>query len=307
MNKDTRIPPWAKWLTGAVLLTVALIAGGVSLMLNVSHGLEAGPAAGITFGLADIGKITIPIVAGIIGWSMQMRTTATVCVLVSLWCAVNYYCDHHGRDLLAKQHGQTVYADTKKQIAELETLVTRYDEQAATEAKSGKGPNWRLLTAKASDARQRLLDARAARAETKPVEVSGLATMIAMASGAQPNGIARGIGAVKAAMFLVLLEALVWLSVPAMTLLSQAARREAVAKAAAPVAKPVQTPAKRAAAGTRQYYLQRLETEYPALAKQVHDGAMSCHKACVEAGIRKAPTKKWTTIDAYVGPVKIDA
>jgi hypothetical protein len=45
------------------------------------------------------------------------------------------------------------------------------------------------------------------------VEISGLAAMIAMASGAGADGIARGVGAVKALLFLVLIEVLTWLSV----------------------------------------------------------------------------------------------
>lgn len=221
----SRIPPWGQWLAGGTLLSVALTAGVTGLVLNVSSGLEAGPASGLVYGLADVGKIIIPIVAGVIGWSMQMRITALVCVLASIFCAVSYYADQHGASLLSKQHAETVYADKAATVGDLKSQVASLDALVAAEAKKGGcGTNCRDLTKQASEARQRLQNALNARSEAKPAEVSGLAAMIAMASGARAENIARGSGAVKAILFLVLLEALVWLSVPAMSLLSRRSR-----------------------------------------------------------------------------------
>ena len=57
------------------------------------------------------------------------------------------------------------------------------------------------------------------------MELSGLAAAIAIATGRGAEGIAWGIGAVKALLFLALLEGLVWLSVPAMQLLGEARNR----------------------------------------------------------------------------------
>jgi hypothetical protein len=231
VKQPSRIPRWAQFLIGGVLLLIALAAGIVSLVLNVSHGLNVGLAAGITFGLADIGKIAIPIVAGIIGWSMQMRSTAIVCVLVSLFCATNYYADRHGRHLIEAQHGEAVYADKAKRISELEKSVADLDALVAAEAADrGCGPNCKALQARADEATLKLQDARKARSEAKPVEASGLAVMISMSAGTKVEGTARGLGAVNAVLFLALLEALVWLSVPAMRALNAAA------------AKPVATP-----------------------------------------------------------------
>ena len=232
MKQPSRIPRWAQFLIGGVMLSIALAAGIVSLVLNVSHGLNVGLAAGITFGLADIGKIAIPIVAGIIGWSMQMRSTAIVCVLVSLFCATNYYADRHGRHLIEAQHGEAVYADKAKAISELEAKVSSLDALVTAEAANGGcGPNCRALMQQASEARKSLQNARKARSQAKPVEASGLAVMISMSAGTKVEGTARGLGAVNAVLFLALLEALVWLSVPAMRALNMAATT--------PVAKPV--------------------------------------------------------------------
>lgn len=222
----TRIPRWGQWVAGSVLLSVALTAGVTGLVLNVSSGLEAGPASGLVYGLADVGKIVIPITAGVIGWSMQMRITAVICVLASVFCAVSYYADQHGASLLSKQHGETVYADKAATVGDLRSQVASLDALVAAEAKKGGcGTNCRDLTKQASEARIRLQEALNARSEAKPVEISGLAVMVAMASGAKTENIARGSGAVKAALFLILLEALVWLSVPAMKLLSRPARQ----------------------------------------------------------------------------------
>ena len=304
MHTDLALPRWAKYAAGGVLLAVAVTAGGLSLSLNVSYGLEAGLAAGVTFGLAETAKIVIPIVAGVIGWSLQMRITAAICVTVSLWCAVNYYADTQGRDLLTKQHGEKVYADAEKQIAELGAEAARLSSLASEEAKRGGcRTNCRALTDEASSASQRLEAARESRAALTPVEPSGLAAMIAAASDANADHIARSIGAVKAVMFLALLEALVWLSVPAMALLAMVARYCKVEPEgiATPVVVPTKArPAQKStASGTRSYYLQRLERAHPALAKRVLDGELSVYRACILAGLRKPPAKDWSKPAAY--------
>ena len=127
MMKSKALPIWAQWASGGVLLLIALTAGATGLVLNVAHGLDAGPAAGLTFGLADLAKVVIPICAGVVGWSKQMRITAAICVAVSLWSAANVYFDAAGGDLLAKQHGATVYAERAKRIAEMEKSVADLD------------------------------------------------------------------------------------------------------------------------------------------------------------------------------------
>lgn len=264
MNTTT-IPRWGQWATGGTMLAVALTAGTLGLVLNVSHGLEAGLAAGIAFGLADVGKIIIPIVAGVIGWSTQMRATAVICVLVSVFCAVNYYADHSGRDLIAKQHGETVYADKAKAIAELEAEASRLSALAAEEAKRGGcKQNCRALMVQASEARQRLDTARTLRADAKPVEASGLAVMVSMASGAKADNVVRSIGAVTAALFLALIELLVWLSVPAMRLLSQAAKKSEPVVEQVAVKKPA---AKRKKAAARKPKSKKDWTKLDAYAK----------------------------------------
>lgn len=266
-------------------------------------------ASGITFGLADIGKMSIPVVAGVVGWSGQLRATAVVCVAVSLWCAVNYYADHHGRDLLAKSWSLNLCRQRQGdrrdggRAASLRSLA----QQEAT--RGGCKQACRAIMAQAESAAQRLQEACTAKVALKPVEISGLAVMVAMATGSQPESIARGIGAVKAALFLALVEVLVWLSVPAMMLLHDATRvatgerpragcwcggcetccrrcNPGHCKSAPATAKQLPPPAK-AGRGSRAYYLHRLEREAPRLAREVADGTLSVFAAAVAAGWRK--------------------
>lgn len=309
---------WTKWTAGLALLAVALAAGTLGLVLNVAHGLEAGLAAGIAFGLADGAKVLIPLTAGMIGWTRQMKVTAAVCVAVSLWSAVNVYMDGAGKALLAKQHGQAAYETQARAIEEREGEVARLTALAAQEsAKGGCGKNCRAINDQIEAARQRLAEARASHAEAKPVEASGLASVIAMMSGVKADEIARGIGAVKAALFLMLIEALVWLSVPATALLKEAARRDTqnsgaeildCAKPEIARAKPMQTLKDATAippkAGTKAYYMQRLQREHPQLAAKIANGEISVYAASIAAGLRKAPSKeKWTKVDAYMRKV----
>jgi hypothetical protein len=208
----------------------------------------------------------------------------------------------------------------RRQSTELEAEMARLTALAAVEAKNkGCGKNCKAVNDQAAAARQRLAEARQARAHTKPVEVSGLAGLIAMASGASADGIARGIGAVKAGLFLLLIEALVWLSMPAMALLKDAAKPN-IRKSDAEIAEVLQaeepaTPmqilataaAMPAKAGTKAYYLQRLQRDFPALAAKIASGEISVYAASIAAGLRKAPAKatKWTKADAYM--TKVDA
>jgi hypothetical protein len=64
---------------------------------------------------------------------------------------------------------------------------------------------------------------------------------------------------------------------------------QAVAISAEPVAIAIASDDAPAKAGTRSYYVQRLEREFPAIAARVQAGELSVFAACIEAGIRKPP------------------
>ena len=79
---------------------------------------------------------------------------------------------------------------------------------------------------------------------------------------------------------------------------------EAVAVAMPKVANP--SPAT-VSKGGRAYYMQRLQRDFPEIAKRVETGEISVHAGSVQAGIRKSAGKsKWTRAEAYVTE-KVDA
>jgi hypothetical protein len=65
------------------------------------------------------------------------------------------------------------------------------------------------------------------------------------------------------------------------------------------IAKAANMPAK---AGTKAYYMQRLQKDHPALAARIASGEISVYAASIAAGLRKAPAKacKWTKAEAYM-------
>lgn len=196
----------AQVISGASLLGIAIVAGATGLKINVFHGLEVSPEAGVLFGLADLTKIVLPIVAGIVGWTRQMRLTALVCVTVSLWCAFTAYTGGAGQQIAGKQHGADQYVLAKDAVTKADAEVTRLTAAVDTERKAGGcGKQCKFLQGSLETARQEAKEARTALASAKAVDV---------------NGYERIGAAVTAGMFLFLVEALVWLSVPAMRLLS---------------------------------------------------------------------------------------
>lgn len=226
--KPNPLPRLGQAVSGSLLLGIAVTAGATGLYLNVNHGLQVSVAAGILFGLADLTKIVLPIVAGAIGWSKQIKVTAVICVAVSLWCATNAYLGQAGQTIATKQHGADQYSIAKDAVAKLEADVAKFDAQAQAEAKNGGcGKQCRFLTERADKARQSLAEARTALKSATPVALSGY----------------EKIGsAVTAGLFLFLIEALVWLAVPAMSSLRQVLSAPSVTtekpkKAPKPIAK----------------------------------------------------------------------
>ena len=165
MGNHNTMPRWGKWVAGVTLIGVAVAAGITSLVINVAHGWESGLATAITFGLADVGKIVIPMVAVAIGWSMQMRWTLVACAIVSLFCASGYYLDRSGQALLGKQHVADVAADKAKRVSELEADLARANALADAESKNkGCRDKCAAFRQQAQNASQALAGAKEAQA-----------------------------------------------------------------------------------------------------------------------------------------------
>ncbi|MDY6960291.1 MAG: hypothetical protein SV862_00110 [Pseudomonadota bacterium] len=325
MTNSNPMPRWGQWAAGSALLAVALVAGGTGLALNVSHGLAGGWAPATVYGLADIGKMLIPFVCGFIGWTMHRKLVAAACVATSIWCAVNaWQAVNEGKQSAAVQQ-QTAWTasqtDAGRIRAELAS-ITETGTAATLRAAAGQATARADDEAKNGGCRKRCLDARAEAAALteragqaeRRAELEGkleTVTAKAEASGG-PAASEGGSGIVDALLFLLLIEGLVWLTLPAAELLraASAARETAPAPEPAPVAEPVAeaVPAPKAEAakrGTAAYYRARLATEHPEIAARIAGGELSVYAASIEAGLRKAkPVSRWTKIDAYSTPSK---
>jgi hypothetical protein len=201
-------PRLGQAVSGSLLLGIAVTAGATGLYLNVNHGLQVSVAAGILFGLADLTRITLPIVCGLVGWTLQMRLVAVVCVATSLYCVLMAFNGAADKNLVVQQHAATQYALAKSDVAKLETRVAFLDDQVAKEAKNkGCGNVCKAFKEQATSARAELVTARNHLTTATPVAVSG-------------NELLQS--RITSILFLVLIESLVWMSVPAMQLISQA-------------------------------------------------------------------------------------
>lgn len=239
MSRRKSLPLWGQWAAGLVLMSTAVSAGALSLAVNITYGLGAGLAAAIAYGLSDAAKLSLPVVAAGIGWSRQMRLAAIAAAVVSIWCAANYFADTEGARLLAARHGETVYADQARQIAELEARLAA--AQAAAEDERKSGGCGRRCKAHLDHARlisAELSAARARRAQMHPVEASGLAAMLAAATGWPKQRLSRLIVTTRALAALLLVELLAHLGGAAAKMLGAAITATAKARAAKPRAKP---------------------------------------------------------------------
>jgi hypothetical protein len=298
----------AQLAAGLALLAVALTAGGLSLAVNITAGLGVGLAVAVAYGLADCGKLLLPIVCTAIGWNWHTRAAYIVASLVSVLCAICYLADANGGKVLKAEHAATVQADNGKRIAELELKLATAQQLADDEAdRGGCGPNCLALRDSAAEASQRLEDARHTRAAADATAMPGSAALAANLAGTSENSAARSIAIAKSVAALAVMELLAHLAGAAAALIGMAMRKRDVAPAVAKLkADALATPAKR---GTREYYLARLRRDFPAIASQIDAGELSVYAGCVAAGIRKRPARsKWTKVEAYAkAPALADA
>jgi hypothetical protein len=161
------------------------------------------------------------------------------------------------------------------------------------------------------DKLQALLAEAKETARATPSEALGASDTLAVITGGDKAQIASMTSICVSIAMLIILELLATFSGDSARIIRNAMRKskaqQDVANSVEPVANPASAIAKKTASGTRNYYLNRLQRDFPELAKQVEAGELSCYKASIMAGIRKAPTKDWTKPDAYVGSVKEDA
>ena len=169
-------------------------------------------------------------VAVAIGWTWQTKWTLAVCAIVSLVCAASYYLNTSGQALLNRQQAMTRANDMAKRVAELEAEMATANALADTEMrKNGCGPKCESFRQQAHNASQRLQEAREVRAAIPLREASGLAVLASLLTQVSAVEAARWETGLKALLSILLLETLVYLSIPGGQMIGMAMARPAVA------------------------------------------------------------------------------
>lgn len=245
MSNPNTAPRAAQWAVGGALLTIAMGAGVTGLYINVTHGAAVSVTAAILFGLADIGRIASPFAASVIGWTRQIKLIAWVCTGVSVYCAVTAQIEAYGGHHAARAGQASAYAAAQADAARFRTELAAIGE-AGTSSGLAEAAKLAARRAEAEEVnggcRKRCLDARAESAAL--TERSGKAARreelerkldtvsLAQASAGPVHVGWEGKGLVNGIIVLILIETLVWLSIPALRLLTSARKtRTRVAKA----------------------------------------------------------------------------
>jgi hypothetical protein len=310
-------------LLGILFVLLALSAGMISLVINISFGLQTSMIAAAVFGLSDGAKILLPMAAATLGgWNMRRRMAWLVAVIISVAAALSSLLeDEAGRiqasrmaaDATSAAHA--VEANARQELAGireplpaavLQRLAHEAGAEAAREETSGgcgercrtqKSRRGEYLTRLGLAERRDALQKQLAASSNQPANSEmalGAADALATLVGGDKFHIATLIGLALSIAMLLILELLASLSGDAAMLL---------AKTAAALSSPTEAATEPQAAGkqitkpikavpNRAYYLARLEHGHPQLAAQVHRGELSVHKAAIQAGLRKAPTRR---------------
>ena len=252
-------PRWGLLALGLALLAIALGAGGLSLTLNFVYGMRKGGLEyAAAFVLADLGKILIPVAAAILGWNRQFKVAVALCAVASVWCALSMYADRTSRQITAATVSTQQYngatADLDRMRRELAAItetgeatdLTKLAEQAGGRAEAEQTrrggsevrckdcEKWRneaaAFTERASKAKRRaqleeaLAAAKSEAASSQPVEADGMAAFIAANFAGQIASNARIIAMGVALVAIMLIESLVYLSIPATRLIAASTR-----------------------------------------------------------------------------------
>jgi hypothetical protein len=340
MQEDTKPPGIGQYALGTTFGILALAAGGISLGMNVTFGLQAGIVTAAIFGLSDCAKMILPVVTAALGWNTRRRIAWIVAVIISVAAAVSYLLESEASRLIQSQHAETAHNGAQADMSRVRRELAAITETGSVEALEALGRAKkadvdaeaanggcltkcqekiaehgkileRLSQAQRRDKLQALLAEAKETARATPSEALGASDTLAVITGGDKARIASMTSICVSIAMLIILELLATFSGDSARIIRNAMRKskaqQDVANSVEPVANPASAIAKKTASGTRNYYLNRLQRDFPELAKQVEAGELSCYKASIMAGIRKAPTKDWTKPDAYVGPVKEDA
>ncbi len=262
----TRIGWRVQLCTGIALASMALAAVRVDILNNLEYGMTV--SSELATILAAIGVVALPTAASILGWSRHLRITTTVCVIVTVWAAINAYSAKQGALILQAQSRQQEYeaaeADQKSarealnRIREVGDAVELGKMQSAASVKRAKDCKkpWldvcklaevdeklltdRLSNAKSRDAAKAALATAKQEAKAGPAEASSISTFIARNAGGDASNIARLLDFVMTGFGIAITQLIALLGGQAATLIGNGfVERHTARTAAKAAAKPV--------------------------------------------------------------------
>ena len=326
-------PGVGQYVLGIILGTLAITAGGLSLTMNYAFGLQSSVIMAAIFVVSDLAKIILPITtAALGGWNAHRKTVYLVAVAISVLAAVSYLLQTQADRLIASNSESRLLAganiDAKRirrelgNISETMSAATLHrlvkEKQAAAEREAARefcGPKCETLKAEHAQLLARLSQAeRRGKLEQEllaikqtvsvtKAEAVGASDTLAVLTGGNRERIATHEAIVKSVLMLIVLELLAALSGSAGTMIIRTWRARQV-KPAETEAKPAEIalqPAEKSTKSKRNYWMERLSREHPAIAAEVLAGRISCYRGCINAGLRKQPAKQrnLAKIEAY--------
>ena len=124
--------------TGVFLAGMALAAVYVDVRNNFSYGVTSSNELAFVMVLAALGVVAVPVTATILGWSRLLCALILVCVILTVYSAINAYSAKQGLQILAAQGAQQTYEDAIKDadIARADAKKARAEAEAITETSS---------------------------------------------------------------------------------------------------------------------------------------------------------------------------
>ncbi len=212
--------------TGTALLTMAVAAVRVDILNNWEYGQTVSLELATILVIAALCVVALPVAASILGWNRHIKLTTGVCVVLTVWSAVNAYSAKQGAAILTAQSSQQSYeaamADQKsardtlaritetgdaEELSKLESSIEATKAIACRRPKSESSASAsfrcksaetderniisRLSEAKARDKAQATLATAKREAKAGPAEASMIATVIAGQFGGDAATVAR--------------------------------------------------------------------------------------------------------------------
>jgi len=227
---------YIKYGAAALMLVIGLAAGMTSLTLNVSHGLEKAWYAAMILALADIARMSVPVIGAFKGWSRNLMVAIGALAAFSLFNIASYQANKAGAPIWESMQADVKKAERAAEIANLTveiagfaekrssaTLIKLAEEEKKNKFCGGKCANFMSLADEA--ARREALEAKretlkAQNEAVKTVEVKGFAIGF-VAMGFSPIAAKTIVDAIEGSFGSLILDMLVYFLIPGAMMLRE--------------------------------------------------------------------------------------